>query len=206
LNTDKPKSFCGIFGTFGTDDAAFLTYYGLHSLQHRGQEASGIVTAEELNGKVIFNIHKNLGLVSEVFHDPDILKQNLKGFSAIGHNRYSTTGASESLKNIQPFVVNYRMGHLAVAHNGNLTNAHILRENLVNEGAIFQTTSDTEVILHLIARSKLNNQVQQILEALRKIEGAYCLVILTEDKLIAARDPHGFRPLCLGSVNGNFII
>ncbi|HEX2961029.1 MAG: amidophosphoribosyltransferase [Ignavibacteria bacterium] len=206
MNTDKPKSFCGIFGVFGTSEAAFLTYYGLHSLQHRGQEASGIVTAEEVKDKVIFNIHKNLGLVSEVFHNPDILKHNLKGFAAIGHNRYSTTGASESLKNIQPFVVNYRMGHLAVAHNGNLTNAHILREDLVNDGAIFQTTSDTEVILHLIARSRLNDQVQQILEALRAIEGAYCLVILTEDKLIAARDPYGFRPLALGQVNGTFVV
>lgn len=206
MNTDKPKSFCGIFGTFGTSEAAFLTYYGLLALQHRGQEASGIVTAEETGGKVVFNIHKNLGLVSEVFHEPDVLKSNLKGFAAIGHNRYSTTGASESLKNIQPFVVNYRMGHLAVAHNGNLTNAHILREKLVNDGAIFQTTSDTEVILHLIARSKLDDQIQQIIEALRLIEGAYCLVILTEDKLIAARDPYGFRPLALGSVNGNFVV
>jgi amidophosphoribosyltransferase len=192
LISDKPKSFCGIFGVFGTSNASFITYYGLHALQHRGQEASGIVTAgKKLNGKSIFNIHKGLGLVSEIYDD-DILENVLKGFSAIGHNRYSTTGASESSKNIQPFMVNYRLGHLAVAHNGNLTNAHILRKQLVNEGAIFQTTSDTEVILHLIARSKLNDQVEQIKEALEKLEGAYCIVILTDDKLIAARDPFGF--------------
>jgi amidophosphoribosyltransferase len=175
-------------------------------LQHRGQEASGIVSAEEKeNGKIIFNVHKSLGLVSEVYDD-NILQNDLKGFAAIGHNRYSTTGASESRKNIQPFVVNYRMGHLAVAHNGNLTNAYILRENLVDDGAIFQTTSDTEVILHLIARSKLNDQVEQVKEALKLIEGAYCLIILTNDKLIAARDPHGFRPLVIGKLNGSFII
>lgn len=206
LNSDKPKCFCGIFGIYGTQTASFNTYYGLHALQHRGQEASGIVTSQQIeNGKVKFNIYKNLGLVSEIFDDK-ILQEDLPGFAAIGHNRYSTTGASESLKNIQPFVVNYRLGHLAVAHNGNLTNAHILREELVNEGAIFQTTSDTEVILHLIARSKLENQVDQIREALTKIEGAYCLVLLTEDKLIAARDNYGFRPLSIGHLNGTFIV
>jgi len=206
LNSDKPKCFCGIFGIYGSPSASFNAYYGLHALQHRGQEASGIVSAEQTeNGRVKFNIYKNLGLVSEVFDDK-ILQENLPGFAAIGHNRYSTTGASESLKNIQPFMVNYRMGHLAVAHNGNLTNAQLLREELVNDGAIFQTTSDTEVILHLIARSRLDNQVDQVREALMKIEGAYCLVILTDDKLIAARDPYGFRPLSLGSLNGSFII
>lgn len=207
LNIDKPKSFCGIFGIFGTENAAYATYYGLHALQHRGQEASGIVTAQNLpDGKTVFNIHKDLGLVSEVFHNPAILRDNLPGYAAIGHNRYSTTGASESMKNIQPFVVNYRMGHLGVAHNGNLTNAHILRERLVNEGSIFQTTSDTEVILHLIAKSRLTDQISQIKEALQKIEGAYCLVILTDDKLIAARDPYGFRPLALGKLNGSFVV
>ncbi len=203
---DKPNSYCGIFGIYGNQSSSIITYYGLHALQHRGQEASGIVSAEEKeNGKIIFNVHKSLGLVSEVYDD-NILNNDLKGFAAIGHNRYSTTGASESRKNIQPFVVNYRMGHLAVAHNGNLTNAYILREKLVDDGAIFQTTSDTEVILHLIARSKLNDQVEQVKEALKLIEGAYCLVILTNDKLIAARDPYGFRPLVIGKLNGSFII
>jgi len=160
---DKPKSFCGIFGIYGNMHAALHTYYGLHALQHRGQEACGIVTREiNRQGKSHFNIVKGEGLVSEVFADSSLFGQELKGTIAIGHNRYSTTGSSKSRKNIQPFLVNYRMGNLAVAHNGNLSNATLLREELVNEGAIFQTTSDTEVILHLIARSKLDNQVDQI--------------------------------------------
>ncbi len=205
--SDKPKCHCGIFGIFDTNDAALNTYYGLHALQHRGQEASGIVTRDyKTNGKPIFKIFKGEGLVSEVFSDSNVFKSTLTGSSAIGHNRYSTTGSSESLKNIQPFVVHYRLGNLAVSHNGNLTNARHLREELVNEGAIFQTASDTEVILHLIARSKLNNQVDQIIEALARLEGAYSLTILTDDKLIAARDPLGFRPLSIGKLNGSFVI
>ncbi len=206
MSYDKPKSFCGVFGVFGSKDASFLTYYGLHSLQHRGQESCGIVTADKgNNGRMKFRVHKKDGLVSEVFSDPTILK-GLVGDSAIGHNRYSTTGSSNSSKNIQPFFVNYRMGNLAVAHNGNLTNATKLREELVNEGAIFQTTSDTEVILHLIARSRLNDQIEQVREALRRLEGSYSLVILTDDKLIAARDPMGFKPLAIGSVNGSMLV
>jgi amidophosphoribosyltransferase len=143
INSDKPKSFCGIFGIFGTPEAAIHTYYGLHALQHRGQEASGIVT-QSINEKEhsVFNIHKDEGLVSEVFADTKIFKDVLIGNSAIGHNRYSTTGSSQSRKNIQPFVVHYRMGNLSISHNGNLTNAKELREELVNEGAIIQTTSD----------------------------------------------------------------
>lgn len=204
---DKPNSYCGIFGIYGSNNAAVNTYYGLHALQHRGQEASGIVTRTfNGDGKPHFNIVKGEGLVSEVFADHSILKEALLGNSAIGHNRYSTTGATKSRKNIQPFMVNYRMGNLAIGHNGNLTNAKELRDELVNEGAIFQTTSDTEVILHLIARSKLENQIDQILEALRKIEGAYCVVILTDDKLIAARDPLGFRPLALGKLDNSFLV
>ena len=204
---DKPKCHCGIFGIFGTNEAAALTYYGLHSLQHRGQEASGIVTRDFNNsGKSIFKIHKAEGLVAEVYADSNIFKNVLTGNAAIGHNRYSTTGSSASINNIQPFVVNYRFGNLAVSHNGNLTNAKQLRDELVDEGAIFQTTSDTEVILHLIARSRLDNQIEQIKEALSKLEGAYSLVILTDDKLIAARDPIGFRPLSLGKLNGNFVV
>ncbi|MFZ2325118.1 MAG: amidophosphoribosyltransferase [Ignavibacteriaceae bacterium] len=204
---DKPISYCGIFGIYGSDTAAVNTYYGLHALQHRGQEASGIVTRTLTDGgKAHFNIVKGEGLVSEVFADHNILNETLIGNSAIGHNRYSTTGSAKSRKNIQPFMVNYRLGNLAVGHNGNLTNAKQLRAELVNEGAIFQTTSDTEVILHLIARSKLEDQVEQILEALRKIEGAYCVVILTDDKLIAARDPLGFRPLALGKLDNAFLI
>jgi amidophosphoribosyltransferase len=207
LKPDKPKCHCGIFGIFNVDDPALYTYYGLHALQHRGQEASGIITAAKTEtNKTRFNMHKGIGLVSEVFANPEVFKGKLDGFSAIGHNRYSTTGASDSLKNIQPFMVNYRMGHIAIAHNGNLTNASIIRKELIDDGAIFQTTTDTEVILHLIARCKLTDQVDQILEALRKVEGAYSIVILTDDKLIAARDPNGFRPLALGKINGSFVI
>lgn len=204
---DKPISYCGIFGIYGSQTAAGNVYYGLHALQHRGQEASGIVSRSfNGSGKAHFNIVKGEGLVTEVFADHNLLTNVLSGNSAIGHNRYSTTGAAKSRKNIQPFMVNYRMGNLAIGHNGNLTNAKVLREELVNDGAIFQTTSDTEVILHLIARSKLDNQIDQILEALRKIEGAYCLVILTDDKLIAARDPLGFRPLSLGKLENSFLV
>ncbi len=207
LYPDKPKCHCGVFGIYGSINASLHTYYGLHALQHRGQEACGIVT-KSLNDKShsVFNIHKGEGLVSEVFGDSKILQNELPGSSAIGHNRYSTTGSSQSRKNIQPFVVNYRLGNLAVAHNGNITNAKELREELINEGAIFQTTSDTEVILHLIARSRLNNQVEQIKEALTKLEGAYCLTILTDGKLIAARDPYGFRPLSIAKLNNAFVV
>ena len=207
MQKDKPKCNCGVFGVFGTPNASLKAYYGLHALQHRGQEACGIVTKNiNENGNSIFNVHKGEGLVSEVFADSKVLNNSLSGNSSIGHNRYSTTGSTESKKNIQPFVVNYRLGNLAVAHNGNISNAKILRDELVNEGSIFQTTSDTEVILHLIARSKLDNQVEQINEALRKLEGAFSVVILTDDKLIAARDSYGFRPLCLGKKDNAFII
>ncbi len=204
---DKPQCHCGIFGIFGIENPAIFTYYGLHALQHRGQEASGIITAEKLDsGKISFNMHKGIGLVSEVFSNSNVFEEKLKGFSSIGHNRYSTTGASESEKNIQPFLVNYRMGHLSIAHNGQLTNAEQIRKDLIDDGAIFQTTSDTEVILHLVARSKLETQVEQVLEALRKVEGAYSVVILTDGKLIAARDPNGVRPLALGKINGSFVV
>jgi amidophosphoribosyltransferase len=203
---DKPKCHCGIFGIYGSATASLNAYYGLHALQHRGQEASGIVTRSfNEKNKPVFNIQKGEGLVSEVYEDK-VFKNILVGNSAIGHNRYSTTGSSESRKNIQPFVVHYRLGNLAVSHNGNLTNAKELRDELVNEGAIFQTTSDTEVILHLIARSKLDDQIEQIKEALSRVEGAYCLTILTDDKLIAARDPYGFRPLSIGKWNGSYMV
>ena len=203
---DRPTCNCGIIGVIGTPDASLIAYYGLHALQHRGQEASGILTLSSENNKPHFNIHKGLGLVSEVFEDSTIFQNQLSGIAAIGHNRYSTTGASESRKNIQPFFVNYRLGNLAIAHNGNLTNSKKIREKLVDEGAIFQTTSDTEVILHLIARSKIEDQIGQVREALSKVEGAYSIVILTNDKLIAARDPNGFRPLCIGKINDAYVI
>jgi len=207
IEKDKPKCHCGVFGIYGNHTAALQTYYGLHALQHRGQEASGIVTRDlNASGKPHFNLIKGNGLVSEVFADHSLLTDTLTGNSAIGHNRYSTTGSSKSKKNIQPFHVNYRMGNLAVAHNGNLTNEKMIREELVEEGAIFQTTSDTEVILHLIARSKLTNQIDQVKEALQKIEGAFSLVILTDNCLIAARDPYGFRPLSLGKFENSYMV
>ncbi|MBK7979617.1 MAG: amidophosphoribosyltransferase [Ignavibacteriae bacterium] len=207
MNNDKPQCHCGIFGIFGIENPAIYTYYGLHALQHRGQEASGIITASTTsNQKTKFNIHKGIGLVSEVFSDSEIFEKKLNGFAAVGHNRYSTTGASDSFKNIQPFTVNYRMGNLAIAHNGQLTNSDKIRSELIDEGAIFQTTSDTEVILHLIARCKLESQIEQVIEALRKVEGAFSVIILTDDKLIAARDPNGFRPLALGKINDSFVI
>ncbi len=204
---DKPKCNCGVFGIFASNEAAVATYYGLLALQHRGQEAAGIVTlSKNEKGKTVLNVHKSLGLVSEIFNNDKIFDDDLEGDCAIGHNRYSTTGSSGSRKNIQPFTVNYRLGNIAIAHNGNLTNAKKLRDELVNDGAIFQTTSDTEVILHLIARSKLENQIDQIKEALKKVEGAYSIVIMTNDKLIGARDPHGFRPFCIGKLNGSFVL
>lgn len=204
---DKPKSFCGIFGAFGTPEASLITYYGLHALQHRGQESSGIISCETVKSeKSVFYSHKSEGLVSEVFPSFEIFKNSLKGDSAIGHNRYSTTGSSHSLKNIQPFYVRYRNGNLALAHNGNLTNAKELRSELENEGAIFQTTSDSEVILHLMARSKLKDQVDQAIEALNRLEGAFCVLILTDNKLIAARDPLGFRPLSLAKKGNAFLV
>lgn len=207
LQREKPTCNCGVFGIFGSNNASLETYYGLHALQHRGQEACGIVTMSTgKKGKPVFNVHKGEGLVTEVFDDHDIFQNELMGKVAIGHNRYSTTGSAQSIKNIQPFTVNYRLGNLAVAHNGNLTNAKQIREGLVNEGAIFQTTSDTEVILHLIARSRLNDQVDQIKEAIQKIEGAFSLILMTDNKLIAARDPYGFRPLVIGKLNGAYII
>jgi amidophosphoribosyltransferase len=185
-----------------------MTYYGLHALQHRGQEATGIVTSEfvEEKGKWHFNAYKGVGLVADVFKDETILRQQLRGRSAIGHNRYSTTGSAENKLNIQPFVVNYKAGNLALGHNGNLTNFHTLREKLQSEGTIFQSTSDSEIILHLAARSRHEDQIHQIKEALEAVEGAYSLVILTDTSLIAARDPHGVRPLALGKLGDAYVV
>ena len=202
---DKPTCNCGVFGIYGTSEAAINTYYGLHSLQHRGQEAAGIITSLEINNKTRFNMFKGFGLVSEVFQGKELFQKELQGNAAIGHNRYSTTGSSSAVKNVQPFMVKYRKGNLAIAHNGNLTNAGKIRKELVGEGSIFQTSSDTEVILHLIAKSRLENQVEQIIEALSKVEGAYSIVLLTDDAVIAARDPQGFRPLCIGKLNNSYI-
>ena len=205
---DKPRAACGIFGVFDHPQASVLTYYGLHSLQHRGQEASGIVSCEyrEDKKRFHFNLLKGMGLVTDVFKDYNLLKDQLKGRSAIGHNRYSTTGSANNEKNIQPLIVNYRDGNLGIAHNGNLTNFRTIRKQLQDDGTIFQTTSDTELLLHLIARSKQKKQIDQIKEAIDKVEGAYSLVILTDSMLVAARDVYGFRPLALGEKDGCYVV
>jgi amidophosphoribosyltransferase len=204
----KPRCHCGVFGVFGHPEASVLCYYGLLALQHRGQEATGIVSSEWLtdHNKWRFNIQKGVGLVADVFKDAEILREGLKGNAAIGHNRYSTTGSADNKSNIQPFVVNYKSGNLALGHNGNLTNYRTLRHKLQEDGVIFQSTSDSEIILHLIARSKQKEQILAIKEALDMVEGAYSLVILTNDSLIAARDPHGFRPLALGKIDGAYVV
>lgn len=192
---------CAIVGVFNHPRASVLAYYALHALQHRGQEASGIVTMyrDEERDKARFGVHKGEGLVLDVFRDHQLFETTLKGRSAIGHNRYSTTG-SNSLANIQPFHFSYSQGLFSLAHNGNLTNTRQLRESLKNEGAIFQSTTDSEIFLHLIARSKEPDAIGRIREAVRTAKGAYSLVMLSEHALYAARDPNGFRPLCIGRI------
>ena len=188
---DRLREECGVFGIHGAENAARLTYAGLYSLQHRGQESAGIVATD--GGE--FRAHRGLGLVSDVFAGGEL--EGLTGHIAIGHNRYSTTG--RNLKsNAQPLVVNFREGEMAIGHNGNLVNALALRREMEEKGSIFQTTSDTEVILHLIARSKATELERMIPEALARCQGAYSLVLLAGETLIGVRDPRGFRPLCLG--------
>lgn len=193
------KEECAVFGMFGSRDAAQMTYLGLYSLQHRGQESSGIITSD---GKRMYE-HKAMGLVSKVF-DEDIIS-SLKGHMAIGHNRYSTTGISHVV-NTQPFLVDCKIGKIAVAHNGNLVNAVELREKMENDGSIFRSTMDSEVLLHLIARSRAETVEDMIVEALNKVKGAFSLIFLTQDRIIAARDPHGFRPLCLGRSDDTHVV
>jgi len=196
---DGPRESCGVFGVFGQNVAAKLTYFGLYALQHRGQESAGIVTS---TGKSIHE-YKGMGLVSEVF-DEQILNE-LPGNMAIGHVRYSTTGSSIA-KNAQPFVVSHGNMTLAIGHNGNLTNAKQLRGELEERGSIFQTTMDSEIIVHLLARNLKAGIEEALRRAVSQIEGAYSCALMTEDKLIAFRDPNGFRPLCLGMLNGGYVI
>ncbi|MEX0600136.1 MAG: amidophosphoribosyltransferase [Rhodothermales bacterium] len=194
------KEFCGLVGMFNAPDAARNIYYGLHALQHRGQESCGIVTStyDETKQRWVMPMHRDSGLVLDVFNDPRLFETKLLGDSGIGHNRYSTSGAADNKSNIQPFVVHYRDGNLAIAHNGNLSNARELRQSFSDRGTLFQTTSDTELILHLIAQSRRQKQLDQIIDALTQVEGAFSLVMLTDDSLVAVRDPNGFRPLALG--------
>ena len=195
---DKLKEECGLFGVFGNEDAARLTYLGLYALQHRGEESAGIVTTDS---KTMFT-HKGMGLVSDVF-TTDILKR-LTGHAAIGHVRYSTTGSS-LLKNAQPLLVDYSRGSLAVAHNGNLVNAKLLHDELEAYGSIFQTTVDSEIILHLMARPMHARREDSLTHCLKRIKGAYSLLLLAEDEMIGIRDPNGFRPLCIGRMDGAYV-
>jgi amidophosphoribosyltransferase len=187
-------------GVYGHPDASFFTYQCLYALQHRGQESSGIVSSDGVN---VFR-HVGMGLVNEAFSDISILK-GLKGHLAIGHNRYSTTG-STMLNNAQPFLVNSKNGPVAISHNGNFINSRSVRARLVEEGSIFQTSTDTEVVLHLMARSKASDIVGKIQDALSIIHGAYSIVLITRDKVIAIRDPRGWRPLCLGKKEDAYFI
>jgi amidophosphoribosyltransferase len=194
-----PKHYCGVFGVYGHPNAAELTYYGLYALQHRGQESAGIVTCDD----TLFHAHKGMGLVSQVFNG-EIL-HDMPGKMAIGHTRYSTTGSSH-LRNAQPLTVDCARGQIAIAHNGNLTNAARLRDELEARGSIFQTTVDSEIILHLMAQPSLNGHGNNLIQTIRRIEGAYSLVIMTEKELIGVRDPYGFRPLCIGRMRDGWVL
>jgi amidophosphoribosyltransferase len=197
----KPRHYCGVFGVYGHPDAAVLNYYGLYALQHRGQESAGIVSAE--GDGATMKRHAGMGLVSQVF-DENRLKE-LKGNRAIGHVRYSTTGSS-SVKNAQPLLVDCSRGQIAIAHNGNLVNANLLRDELEASGSIFQTTVDSEIILHLLAHPPSGDRDSNLLNALGRIRGAYSLVIMGENEIIGVRDPHGFRPLSIGKLEGAYVL
>jgi amidophosphoribosyltransferase len=198
IDDDHFHDHCGVFGIFGHPEAAKMAYLGLYALQHRGQESAGIASTDGAN----VHVHKSLGHVQEIF-TPDVIAQ-LPGPAAIGHTRYSTAGDT-SLMNAQPVVIDCNKGKLALGHNGNLTNALEVRRRLEHRGSIFQSTSDTEVIVHLIARSSARNLSGAIADALNQVEGAYSLLLLTRDEIYAIRDPRGFRPLCLGRLNGAWV-
>ena len=194
-----PREACGVFGVYGHEDASKLTYFGLYALQHRGQESAGIVSSTV---KSIFE-HKGMGLASDVF-DKDTLN-GLHGRIAVGHVRYSTTGSSTA-KNAQPFVASHAGKTLAIAHNGNLTNAKDLRNKLEKKGSIFQTTMDSEIIIHLLTHHGKMELEEALVKTLSKLQGAYSCALMTKDKLIAFRDPNGFRPLCLGLLDEGYIV
>lgn len=199
FSDDKPREECGVVAIYGDAEASRLSYLALHALQHRGQEGAGIVAA---NNGVLQSV-TGVGLVSDVFSETKLDK--LPGDAAIGHVRYSTAGQS-ALKNVQPFVAGYRFGSVAVAHNGNLVNYEILRAELEENGSIFNTTSDTEVVLHLIANSKARPFYVRIIQACERLAGAYSMVFLTEDKIVAVRDPYGFRPLVIGRRSNGAVV
>lgn len=200
FDTDHLHEECGVFGIFGSPEASAHTALGLHALQHRGQEAAGIVS---FDGKHFYT-HRALGLVGDNFNSAEIINK-LKGHIAIGHNRYSTTGDT-LLRNVQPLYGDFSFGGMAVAHNGNLTNAMTLRKQLIDIGCLFQSTSDTEVIIHLIALSKQNSVEDRLCDALARIEGAYSLVVMSDNTMIGVRDPHGVRPLVLGKLGDTLVL
>ncbi|MGB1547432.1 MAG: amidophosphoribosyltransferase, partial [Alphaproteobacteria bacterium] len=200
FDDDHLHEECGVFGIYGHSDAAAHTALGLHSLQHRGQEAAGIVT---FDGKHFHN-HRALGLVSDNFGDGKVI-EGLKGYAAIGHNRYSTTGETV-LRNVQPLFADFESGGFAIGHNGNLTNARALRRQLVHRGCLFQSTTDTEVIVHLVATSLYSTVIDRLIDALKQVEGAYSLIALTNESLIGVRDPYGVRPLVIGELDGAYIL
>lgn len=197
--TPRKREECGIFGVFGNPDAAKLTYFGLYALQHRGQESAGIAVADGCQ----IREYKHMGLVHDVFSEERL--KTLEGHISIGHVRYSTTGSS-LLANAQPFVMYHGNSYYAIGHNGNLVNALQLRRELETQGAIFQSTMDTEIVMHLMARNLIYGLEEALVQALTQIEGAYSLVMCTKDKLIGIRDPRGFRPLCLGELNGTYLL
>lgn len=190
---------CGVFGVFGHPEAANLIYLGLYALQHRGQEGAGIVCSDD----GALSAHRGVGLVADIFKPHKLAR--VKGNRGIGHVRYSTFGAS-NLKNVQPLIADYARGSMAVAHNGNLVNAGVLRERLEDIGAIFHSTTDSEVILHLISRSQESTFAGSVISALREVEGAYSVVVMNGDEIVAARDPHGFRPLWLGKLDNAYVV
>jgi amidophosphoribosyltransferase len=198
-DSDKFREECGIFGVFDHPEAANMVYLGLYGLQHRGEEGAGISSSD---GKS-FHTEKGIGLVADIFTEKRL--KRLPGDIAIGHNRYSTAGGG-GLKNVQPIVANFSLGSLSIAHNGTLVNAEALREELEGGGAIFQSTSDSEVMLHLLARSKAESFRGKIVEAMTRISGAYSVIIMREKEIVAIRDPHGIRPLSLGMVNGSYVV
>ncbi|HEY8191985.1 MAG TPA: amidophosphoribosyltransferase, partial [Alphaproteobacteria bacterium] len=200
FDNDKFHEECGVFGVFNHDDAAALAALGLHALQHRGQEASGIVTHDGTQ----FYAHRALGLVDQNFAAKSVIER-LKGRAAVGHNRYATTGDT-LVRNIQPLYADLSFGGFALAHNGNLTNTNALRNRLVSDGAIFQSTTDTEVIIHLVAVSKKKTIAERLVDALKQVEGAYSLVAFSQGQIIGVRDPNGFRPLVLGRLGDAHIL
>lgn len=199
MGGENVKDHCGVFGVFNHPEAARMTYLGLFALQHRGEEAAGICSSDEEN----LHLEKDMGLVGEVFNETRIAR--LKGKHAIGHTRYSTTGSSSRV-NAQPYRVDYSRGQVAIAHNGNLVNAQVLRAELEAYGSIFGSTTDSEIFIHLMAKPTYRTTEESVVDSIKRVEGAFSVVMLNEKQLFAIRDPHGFRPLCLGKIGDGYVV